>query len=161
MKFKKIIILITIVVAVALFFLLRRATDHTAEFRRALYSGNISRIEDLLHSHPSLANATGMGYQDKKDIGWTPLHVAANLGDPDLVKLLVRYGAKVEARDKRGLTPLLWTAFAGRRDAAAALLSNGADINARGPDGRTTLDLAKLSLDNSLIELLRERGAKE
>jgi ankyrin repeat protein len=153
------IIVPSIVVGLVLFVLFERFTDHTAEFRRALYSGNLSRVEDLLKAHPSLANAKNMDRGSGN--GWEPLHVAANLGDPDLVKLLVRYGAKVDARDNRGLTPLLWTAFAGRHDAAAALLSNGADINARGPDGRTTLELAKLSLDNKLIELLRERGAKE
>ncbi|HEX3798605.1 MAG TPA: ankyrin repeat domain-containing protein [Verrucomicrobiae bacterium] len=155
MKSWKIIVSIAIVAAVVAFVFLRTA-NHTVEFRRALYSGDISQVEKLLQAHPTLANA-----DVDPSKGWTPLHVAANLGDPDLVKLLVHYGAKVDVRDKRGLTPLLWTAFAGRRDAAAALLSNGADINARGPDGRTTLDLAKLSLDNSLIDLLRERGAHE
>ncbi len=162
MKLRKVVILISFVVAaVALCYFIERATDHTAEFRQALYSGNAAQVERLLQAHPALANAKNMEYQGNKGSGWTPLHVAANLGDPELVKLLVRYGGKVDARDKRGLTPLLWTAFAGRREAAAALLSNGADINARGPDGRTTLDLAKLSLDDSLVGLLRERGARE
>jgi ankyrin repeat protein len=158
MKALKIIVSL-IVLAVIIFALYERIGNHTAEFRRALYSGNINHVEEMLKAHPSLANAKDM--DRGQGTGWTPLHVAANLGDPDLVKLLVRYGAKVNVKDKRGLTPLLWTAFAGRHEAAAALLSNGADINARGPDGRTTLDLAKLSLDNKLIELLRERGAQE
>jgi ankyrin repeat protein len=149
-------------------FWLRSARNQTVEFERALYSGNVSRVEELLKSHPSLANAKNMesewqvtGRKQVPANGWTALHVAAYLGDPEMVKLLVKYHANVNARDKRGLTPLLWTAFGGHSDSAAVLLSNGADINARGPDGRSTIDLAKLSLDSKMLDLLRERGAKE
>ena len=55
----------------------------------------------------------------------------------------------------------IWPDALGKDEVAAVLLSNGADVNARGKDGRTTLELAKISLDNKLIALLRERGAKE
>jgi ankyrin repeat protein len=161
---KVIIPIIVVLVLVGVFFLVRQLTDHSAEFRKALYSGDIADVEQMLKAHPSLANAPHMEDPNRggSNVGdWSPLHVAASMGNAPLVNLLARYHAKTEAKDKRGLTPLLWTAFAGRRDAAAALLSNGADINARGPDGRSTLDLAKLSLDTNMIELLRERGAKE
>ncbi len=166
MKFPKLIAAGVIFAALVLCLWLWRATDHRAEFRQALYSGNIGRVEELLQAHPSLANAKDMegnnrGARGMPASGWRPLHIAAAMGNPEMVAVLVRHGAKVDARDNRGLTPLLWTAFAGQRDAAAALLSNGADINARDSAGRTTMDLAKLSLDNRLIELLRERGAKE
>jgi ankyrin repeat protein len=83
------------------------------------------------------------------------------MGSPEIIKVLLAHHANTEARDKRGLTPLLWTAFVGKPDAAAALLSGGADINAKGRDGRTTLDQAKISMNQELITLLRERGAKE
>lgn len=141
--------------------------NHTAEFRDAMLSGDLGRVESLLEKHPGLANATGMDFSNHKwgrpviTDGWKPLHLAAYLGDAGMIKLLVRYHARVDVKDARGLTPLLWTAFGGKRDAAAALLDGGADINARGNDGRSTLDLARLSLDDNLIELLRERGAKE
>lgn len=167
MKSLKIIIPLGIVILGLLIFLFLKVTDHTAEFARALYSGNHAEVEELLKAHPSLVNARNLesfwnrGNQRVQASGWTPMHVAADMGDPEMIKLLVRYNGNVDAKDKRGLTPLLWTAFGGSHDAAAELLADGADINARGPDGRSTLDLAKLSLDNKLIELLRERGAKE
>ena len=148
-------------------FLFLKLSDHTAEFRDALMSGNVSRVESLLKKHPSLANATGMDFSHAnwgKPVvteGWTPLHLAAYMGDAEMIKLLARNHAKMNQKDKGGLTPLLWTAFGGKHEAAAALLANGADINARGRDGRSTLDLAKLSLDDKLIELLRRNGAKE
>ena len=162
MKSLKVIIPMAVVlVLVGGFFLIRGLTNHTEDFRDALNSGDRDAIEQLLKAHPSLVNANDMGDGSPRTEGWTALHIAANRNDAQLVNLLVRYHAKVDARDKHGLTPLLWTAFNGGHDAAAALLSAGADINARGADGRSTLDLAKLSLDNNMIELLRQRGAKE
>ena len=168
MKFLKVIIPIGVAVAALAIFLYLKMTDHTAEFARALYMGDHARVEEMLQAHPSLANSrnleafwTSRLKQRIPASGWTPMHVAADMGDKEMIRLLVKHHAKVDARDNRGLTPLLWTAFGGKQEAAAELLSNGADVNARGPDGRTTLDLAKLSLDNDLIRLLRERGAKE
>jgi ankyrin repeat protein len=156
-----------LLIAVIFFYFWHRA-DTRKEFRDALYSGNHDRVEALLKAHPALANARHMDYSRGERPNpvaladnWTPLHVAAYLGDADLIRLLMKYHADPNATDQRGLTPLLWTAFGGKHAAAAALLQNGANVNARGPDGRTTLDLAKLSLDTELLDLLRQYGAKE
>ncbi len=160
-------IIACVVVVGALVFWLLRMNDHAVEFRDALLTGDHARAEALLKEHPSLANATGMDFNNFKwgkpvvVDGWTPTHLAAYVGDAEMIRLLARYHANMNVKDKRGLTPLLWTAFGGKRDAAAALLESGADINARGNDGRSTIDLAKLSLDNQLIDLLREHGATE
>ena len=162
MKWAKVyILLIAIAVIVGFFFLVRHLTDHTDDFRDAVYSGNLEDVEELLKAHPSLINTDTLDDGSPRTAGFTALHVAAVRNNVKMIDLLVQHHAKLDARDKHGLTPLLWTAFSGQREAAAALLSDGADINARGLDGRTTLDLAKLSLDTKLIELLRERGAKE
>ncbi|HZV35496.1 MAG TPA: ankyrin repeat domain-containing protein [Verrucomicrobiae bacterium] len=166
MKSGKIILLIVVLLLVTgIGFGVWKLTDHTAEFTRALYSGNISRVEDLLKNHPSLANCRQIGEPMNNRSGpakdWTPMHVAAFLGDTNLIHLLATYHVDPNVRDKRGLTPLLWTAFGGKHEAAEALLQAGADVNARGLDGRSTLDLAKLSLDNDLVDVLRQHGAKE
>ena|SRR5579859_5039673 len=156
-----------ILLATAAVVLFLKLNDHTAEFREALFRGDHERVEALLKKHSSLANSTGMDFSNLKwgkpvvVDGWTPMHLAAYMGDAEMIKLLARYHAKVDIKDKRGLTPLLWTAFGGKREAAAALLASGADINARGSDGRSTIDLAKLSLDSDLVDLLRQHGAKE
>jgi ankyrin repeat protein len=159
MKSMKVIAgIVAVVLVIGLILGLMKLTDHSKEFRQALYSGNTALVEKMIKEHPSLANAKDIDGQEK---GWTPLHVAAYSGDVEMVKVLLNHHAKVDAVDKRGLTPLLWTAFEGKQEVAAVLLSNGADINARGRDGRTTLDLAKNTLNEKMIQLLRERGAKE
>jgi 26S proteasome non-ATPase regulatory subunit 10 len=166
---KKIVLIILILVAVAVAgFFVWKFSDHSGAFREALYSGKLDRVEFWLKVQPALANARHMeplpGERDPtrgRAEDWTPLHVAADLGDADLINLLLKYHADVNARDGRGLTPLLWTAFGGKHAAAGALIAGGADVNARDKDGKTTLDLAKHSLDNDLVTLLREHGARE
>lgn len=164
---KTVIAISVLLVTVLSVYFVWKMTDRTSEFGAALLSGNVSKVEKLLKDHPSLASAPRMerywnrGFLPPAAGNWSPMHVAAFMNNGEMVKVLAHYHADLNPRDKRGLTPLLWTAFAGQHDAAVALIMSGADINARGLDGRSTLDLAKLSMDASLIEILRERGAKE
>jgi ankyrin repeat protein len=159
MKSLKIIIpAVIVIILVAAGFLIWKANDRRPELRRYIYTGNVTGLDELLRKHPSLTNAKDVDTEEK---GWTPLHMAAYTGNPAIIKVLLDHHAKTETHDKRGLTPLLWTVFIGKPEAAAALLSGGADINAKGRDGRTALEQAKITLNQPMIELLRERGAKE
>ncbi|MET8576843.1 ankyrin repeat domain-containing protein [Streptomyces sp. NPDC005012] len=56
---------------------------------------------------------------------------AAERGDTDTVRLALRAGADVEARDAHGRTPLLLAALADHVDTARLLLAAGADPDAR------------------------------
>jgi ankyrin repeat protein len=40
--------------------------------------------------------------------GETPLHRAAAFGDEEAIQMLLKAGAKLEARDMHGDTPLSW-----------------------------------------------------
>lgn len=68
--------------------------------------------------------------------GATPLHVAAEAGNLDVIDLLLETGAKIDAVDDRGRTPAHRAAARGQRDALAAVFSSQEDN-----DGRTPLDL--------------------
>ncbi len=48
--------------------------------------------------------------------GWTPLHEAANYGYPEVVGVLVRAGANVNARGMDGDTPLHDAAINGHKE---------------------------------------------
>ena len=81
----------------------------------------------------------------RNENGRTPLHYAAQGGAPALVTALVKAGAHVNARDKRGgWTPLHLAAWFGKsRAVVQALLDVRADPEAKDDAGRTPWDYLK------------------
>ncbi len=76
--------------------------SEASEFFKAVASGDLSRVRELLARTPSLVSA-------KDGDGATPLHYAALNGKQELARFLVEQGADVNARDERfGATPAGW-----------------------------------------------------
>ncbi|MEO6034605.1 MAG: ankyrin repeat domain-containing protein [Verrucomicrobiota bacterium] len=136
-----------------------RASDHRVELRSALMARDHARLEKLLRDHPGLVDVE-LPNRSAKDT-WSPLHLAACLGDPETIQILTAHKARVNARDSNGLTPLHYTVAQHRYENAEMLINKSADLNAKGRDGHTPLDLAKNLRDQRLIEMFRIRGAKE
>ena len=75
--------------------------------------------------------------------GLTALHHAAELGYPDVARVLIARGADVNARDPLGRTPLHAAAYGGWIRVVEALLDSGADADAKDADGMKALDYAR------------------
>ena len=111
--------------------------------------------------------------QPSAEGGSTPLHYAAGATRLDAVKLLLKSGAKVDAKNKIGKTPLMYALHPWGSDIFSkdtprwavieVLLQAGADVNARDEVGLTPLHMAMPGMDprNSarIAELLLEYGA--
>jgi len=69
------------------------------------------------------------------------LHLAAENGDLDIVKLLVKHGADINVVDSDGNTPLALTAFKGWLEIVHFLIENGADVNIKNDNGDTALHM--------------------
>ena len=89
----------------------------------------------------------------------TLLHVAAADNDHEQVKLLLEFGADVNAKNKDGWTPLHDAAAPNAVRVAQLLISHGADVNARGKNGRTPLHQAARGYAAEAARLLIDRGA--
>jgi len=87
------------------------------------------------------------------------LHAAAQKGDLERVKALLRSGARVDARDSAGLTPLMAAVAGGRSATATALLAAGADANASTPAGWTALMEAAARGQREAARILLDAGA--
>jgi len=101
--------------------------------------------------------AAGAKVNARDAAGRTALHVACDQGEPavpsapsyvgimrppsapDLVRLLLKHGAKVNAADAEGLTPLHMAARRGHPDLAKVLLDAGANADAKDKNGFTPL----------------------
>jgi len=69
----------------------------------------------------------------------TPLHKAALWSTPQMIGLLARAGAPLDARDWNGETALFTAARLGRADIVAALIAAGAAVDLPDAAGRTAL----------------------
>ena len=106
------------------------------QFFDAIGIGDIDRVKTLSTKTPKLVNFI-------TDTGTTPLHVAAGMGEVEIVKYLILEGARVEAKDKHLVTPLHMAATNSKCNGTIQLLlDSGADINAVDQWHRTPLELA-------------------
>ena len=89
----------------------------------------------------------------------TALMWAVSERHPAAARALLRYGADVAARTKRGFTPLLFAAREGARESALALLAAGADPDEAAADGTTPLVAAAVRGHAALAIRLLDAGA--
>ncbi|MDA8017993.1 MAG: ankyrin repeat domain-containing protein [Thermoanaerobaculia bacterium] len=124
----------------------------------AAYNGDVELVELLLSKNARLQRA-GHGFDRK-----SPLHMACEYQHPEVVRLLLAAGAKVDETCSGGRTPLILAA-AGTpfihhsHELLALLIESGADVNARDKGGRTALYWCALKSLRDSVELLLHRGA--
>src|SRR5690606_41221627 len=93
--------------------------------------------------------------------GATPMMLAAQRGDPELIGLRLGAGADVESRNDEGEPARRGVARTGNVEAARLLLRRGADVNARESwGGQTALMWAAAQGQPAMIRLLVKAGAK-
>ncbi len=116
--------------------------------------GKVQRVEALLAADPSLAN----GYAPD---GFPLLGLAAFFGHREVVDLLLRHGAEVNAvsRNATGYTALTGAVAGGHAEIAAALLAAGANANHRYGAGYTPLYEAAAGGKTKIVALLLAHGA--
>jgi ankyrin repeat protein len=94
------------------------------------------------------------------DQGRTALiHAVSRKDGLEIVSLLVRAGARVDARDWRG-APVLRYALFGTPEIVSALILAGADVNAADDEGRTVLMEAASRGDAAVVRILLRAGAR-
>jgi ankyrin repeat protein len=91
--------------------------------------------------------------------GSTPLHVAAYLGDRDIVQWLLDHNADIRARTNQGWTPLHCAALTNAKNVAELLIAKGTDVNAKTYGGMTPLHCAVRGNAKDMVEFLIAKGA--
>ena len=117
-----------------------------------MISGNITAIKEH-EANGDLKNAV---YEQKR----TPLHIAAQLGVIEIIKLFVKNQHDTNTKDNFGSTPLLTALEFGHIKAAEYLIEQKSDINIQDNTGISPVDLAIRLQDVNLVEKLLSKGAK-
>lgn len=129
-----------------------------SEIKEAIKKGDSKVLNDLLENGANYKEVY-FGTQFS-----TPLHYAAEKSRGECIKLLVKYGADVNIKNKHGDTPLHLASGFSRLKSVKALLECGADPNISGEDDKTVLEYVIRSDDYSqeklkIIYLLLNNGA--
>jgi ankyrin repeat protein len=95
------------------------------------------------------------------DAGLTPLHLAAEHCQTNVIVLLLDHGAKINATESDKATPLHLAAQEGCVDGVKILLDRHADVNARDDQKRTPLDRAKQWQHDDIAALLAQHGGQQ
>lgn len=89
--------------------------------------------------------------------GWSPILYVASGGDVATLKVLLKAGADVHARNPAGSTAIIMAARFGREDVALALVAAGADPRQRNPGGQDAMAAARWAGRESLAEALEKK----
>ena len=90
---------------------------------------------------------------------WTPLRYACTIGDPELVRLLIEHGARIDSADTTAAKLLEESIRSGHPAVVAVLLDKGIDPNLRLHGRKTPLMLAAESKSSQNVQYLLAAGA--
>jgi serine/threonine-protein phosphatase 6 regulatory ankyrin repeat subunit A len=114
-------------------------------------------VELLLEKGASSDSLTDLGTtRDLKG----PIHDAIEIGNENVVRLLLAIAVDVEERDIQGQTPLLHAVRRNREAIFKMFLEEGVNVEAEDADGLTPLAHAVLENNEILVKSLLEKGAK-
>jgi ankyrin repeat protein len=129
--------------------------DHFSEgtaLQSATEAGDVKMVQILL-KHGADPNIGGGALT-------RPIIAATARNEPEILRLLIEKGVKVNVNGRRdNTTPLILSGMYMTKDDIKVLLDAGADINLADPDGDTPLIMAALCGEADSVEYLLERGA--
>jgi len=130
------------------------AADPELGVLEAAATGRADRLRELLDADPEARDV-------RTPEGFTPLGLAAFMGGPEVVRLLLERGAEPDddADNQFGVRPVNAAAAAHDHETMRLLLEAGADPDAQQKGGFTALHEAAHTDDVEMARLLLEHGA--
>ncbi len=129
-----------------------------SEIHDAAQRADVKTIKELLAKDPGLVNARLTTSEDSLSYRKTPLHVAAEFGHTDVIRLLLEHKADINSRTAMGFTPLHFAAMSGHSAAARLLIEKGCKLNEKNDFNITPIFLAASKGHIEIVELLANKG---
>src|SRR5713101_9654877 len=130
------------------------AKKHELDIFEASVLGKLEQVKNLVDNDPSIANSYSPD-------GFTPVALAAYLGQKDVTEYLILKGADVNAiaKNATGFTALTGAIANNHAEISKILVKKGADVNHRYEGGVSPLMEASLNGNLELVKFLLENGA--
>ncbi|KAF0698760.1 Aste57867_10618 [Aphanomyces stellatus] len=122
-----------------------------ADLMQAVLDANYSDVATLL--------ASGHSPNQRDDFNRSPLHLASDIGDADMLALLCESMGDIEARDAKGNTPLHIACFRGHVGCVKFLVESAADVVVVNTDGDSVVHASASSGSLPCLRLVVEYGA--
>ncbi|XP_068223862.1 ankyrin repeat and SAM domain-containing protein 6-like [Palaemon carinicauda] len=123
------------------------------DLMEAVRNGDLKSVQEILIGDPGQSQITTSD-------GATPLMVAAMFGHCQIAKMLLQYGAPIDAQDqKNGWTALMQAIYHRQTDMAKLLIKCGANTNKVAHRGYMAYDFASETLDIDIMSILVEAQA--
>ncbi|MBV9216719.1 MAG: ankyrin repeat domain-containing protein [Acidobacteria bacterium] len=127
--------------------------EYRTPLAQAVADDDLDKVRDLL------AHGENVNGKDENYDNITPLFIAVENGSVEMVKLLLGFGAKVNARNKDKQTPLMYLDRDATPELVEVLLRAGAKVNAVDKDGNSPLIRAAADCDPEIVKALLDAGA--
>jgi hypothetical protein len=127
--------------------------EYSLPLNEAVANSDVKKVRRLLRQG---ADVNG---QDEKQDKMTPLFVAVEHGNLEILRLLLDHGASANTTDEDGDSALIIAAEYSSAEALRALIDAGADVNLANKEGRTALMAAAMDDKLASVELLLSFGA--
>ncbi|WP_264377026.1 ankyrin repeat domain-containing protein [Wolbachia endosymbiont (group B) of Ochlodes sylvanus] len=131
----------------------QKQLDLDKELLISTEKGDLEKVRD------GIRQGANVNVQDGQ--GWTPVFLAIQNNNFNIVELLLDNSADIKVKDNEAWTPLHWAVQLGSLDVVERLVERGADFNASTADGRTPLDIARDKGYDNVVNYLEEELSKE
>jgi ankyrin repeat protein len=128
-------------------------TEYSSPLHRAVADDDLEKARDLINKG---ANVNG---KDENYDKITPLFVAVENANVEMVRLLLEFGAKVNAREGQKQTPLMHLDDDATPELVDLLIRYGAEIDLIDKEGNSALILAAEGATPEVIRALIDAGA--
>jgi ankyrin repeat protein len=133
-------------------YLKKEIQPEAAPLYHAAFHGFLEIVDRLALKYPHCVNAIS-------GLLGTALHRASATGHIEVVRLLLKCGADVDARGFANMSPLQIASSGGHLNVIQCLLDHGADVNRQDSHHRTPLKLAAGHGDIEIVRALLEHDA--
>jgi ankyrin repeat protein len=141
-----------LLLGVALFLFPQTVTASGEDIFNAIERGDCCKVRFLIQIEPRMMDTKSVN-------GIRPLHLAAGMGDLQIVTILLNNGVSVNAQCFNQTTALMRAAEAGELAVVRLLNIPGLEINVRDKRGWTALHYAACCGSCEILQFLMERGA--